>query len=979
MSRFYRRLTAMLLFSFLALCLTTLAAGATPPNDPPPTAATTTADDGRAPSIRLLADTFAPASGETASIAGIGDVGAADAARTGDGRLRYLVQFDGPILPEWRAALESAGAEIRDYIPDFAYEVAVTDEDVDTLGALPGVIWIGPFVNAYGVSPSVATVESAATQAARAELDAPPDDEFLANLETLGLELIGVEGTSLAVQGDAAALARLSSRPGVRWIAPLEMPRPANDVARGLINAPGAWSAGYAGQGQIIDVADTGVDTGVDEAGTADMHVDLNDRGQEIASWPISSLWSAYYSNAGADDGAADLNTGHGTHVTGSAVGNGAASGGLRSGVAPQADWTVQALEQWGVASAYGLERGVTSGYALLGVPADLNDLYQQAYDWGARVSTNSWVYANSGGAYTESARQIDQFIWEHRDMVVLFCAGNDGTDANSDGLVDAGSIAPPATAKNIIAVGATETSRPSYTPPVGLRSYGQFYSDRFAANPLRDDAMGNAGLNGLTAFSGRGPTQDGRLGPLVVAPGTFVISTRSSQTSQAGWGAVDANYMYDGGTSMSTPLVAGAAALVRQSYIDHDHTPSAALVKATLVQSATDITGQYSAPYNEAGSIPNNNEGWGAVNLASATAGDRRYVDETRDLLTGEAATFSFSSNGSGAARFTLVWSDYPASVAAGVQLVNDLDLEVVTPGGMTYCGNVFSGGYSATGGSADRRNTVECIYLPTSEAGGYTVRVRGYNVPQGPQPFALLVDVTPADYSRQIYLPIVTEYAWGPPVAGEFRDDFSVNNGAWPTASGGDYDAAYLNGQYRLQVAASRNSLAALPSCVRTGDLLLDVTAHSGSDVSQAYGLAFNRQDSGSYIAFLVSPSGYFSVARQDGTFITSGWVASSAIKTGRADNRLRIERVGQRVTFYINQTAVWALTSAEFTGGDRFGVTSWCLAGSGSSEAWFDNFRMAPITATTSTAAETAAVSEMMAPILDIGEGGADLAAP
>jgi hypothetical protein len=69
---------------------------------------------------------------------------------------------------------------------------------------------------------------------------------------------------------------------------------------------------------------------------------------------------------------------------------------------------------------------------------------------------------------------------------------------------------------------------------------------------------------------------------------------------------------------------------------------------------------------------------------------------------------------------------------VAAGVQLVNDLDLEVVTPSGMTYRGNVFAGGYSATGGSADRRNTVECVYLPTSEAGGYTVRVRGYNVPQ-------------------------------------------------------------------------------------------------------------------------------------------------------------------------------------------------------------------------------------------------------
>ncbi len=122
-----------------------------------------------------MAGTFAPAAGETPASAGIAATDSTSGgARTSDGRLLYLVQFDGPILAEWRAALEASGAEIRDYIPDFCYEVAVADEDVAALKALPGVIWTGPFVSAYGVSPEVASIESATPQAARPSWTRPP-------------------------------------------------------------------------------------------------------------------------------------------------------------------------------------------------------------------------------------------------------------------------------------------------------------------------------------------------------------------------------------------------------------------------------------------------------------------------------------------------------------------------------------------------------------------------------------------------------------------------------------------------------------------------------------------------------------------------------------------------------------------------------------------------------------------------------------
>jgi hypothetical protein len=74
-------------------------------------------------------------------------------------------------------------------------------------------------------------------------------------------------------------------------------------------------------------------------------------------------------------------------------------------------------------------------------------------------------------------------------------------------------------------------------------------------------------------------------------------------------------------------------------------------------------------------------------------------------------------------------------------VKLVNDLDLEVEAPGGTLYKGNVFAGGQSTTGGSFDRLNVVEGVRLNSPPTGTYTIRVKGYNVPQGPnQPYALV-----------------------------------------------------------------------------------------------------------------------------------------------------------------------------------------------------------------------------------------------
>src|SRR5262249_34667087 len=160
-------------------------------------------------------------------------------------------------------------------------------------------------------------------------------------------------------------------------------------------------------------------------------------------------------------------------------------------------------------------------------------------------------------------------------------------------------------------------------------------------ANPLASDRTAD-NPDGIVAFSSRGPTRDRRFKPDVVAPGTYVLSARSRDTMSTGWGvSADSLYMFDGGTSMATPLVAGCCALVReylssQKNIDR---PSAALVKAMLINGAVGIPGQYTP--SECGPVPNFVDGFGRVDMqATIGSGADRIVvlqDENQALDTDE------------------------------------------------------------------------------------------------------------------------------------------------------------------------------------------------------------------------------------------------------------------------------------------------------------------------------------------------------
>jgi hypothetical protein len=204
----------------------------------------------------------------------------------------------------------------------------------------------------------------------------------------------------------------------------------------------------------------------------------------------------------------------------------------------------------------------------------------------------------------------------------------------------------------------------------------------------------------------------------------------------------------------MSTPLVAGAATLVREFYTDVETiTPSAALIKATLLNGAFDMSpGQYGTGSTQEipdPPRPNNVEGWGRVDLETSifpTAPKTlRYADITTSLNTGESRIYDFTVGsgsriydftvGSGAVplKATLVWSDYPGSPIAGGGLVNDLDLILIDPSSSRV--------YPNNAALSDRVNNVVGIDIASPATGSYSIRVEGYNVPQGPQPYALVV----------------------------------------------------------------------------------------------------------------------------------------------------------------------------------------------------------------------------------------------
>jgi hypothetical protein len=597
--------------------------------------------------LRLQRGVFDPLRSHPAVPAGlaVNDFADADRAQT-------VVQFKGPIQPGWRQALEALGVQVLDYVPDFAYLVLADGAQREALGKLSAVRYVGPWQPAYKIATSLDAslkVKAAGQPLTLIVRTAPGADveSFSRALRDLGITLLKHSpnaewGDLWRVQMPPDQIARLAQRGEVIWIEPFQERQLSNDVGRSIMKVTDVQAAFQAqgtflyGGGQIVGVADTGLDLG----STTDVHADFAGR--------VVKIYALGRQGDGSDP------DGHGTHVAGSVLGSGGNSGSNPgahnyansfAGTAPEARLVFQSLQD----SAGGLG----------GIPDDLNQLFTPPYNDGARVHTNSWSGPTGGtqenpeyGGYDTQTQSADQFLWNHKDMAILFAAGNEGTDKLEPlGVVDPDSMGSPGTAKNVITVGASENVRASggYNPGGSCTSWGDCWPNDFGHTPIKDDLPSN-NVNGMAAFSSRGPTDDGRVKPDVVAPGSNIVSTRSRH-SQAGtgWGVYDEYYLYMGGTSMATPLTAGMMAVIRQFWTEVvKTTPSGALLKATLLNGAVNMApGQYGVGGTQEipNARPNFVTGWGRADLAGSLAaypgGKIVFDDDTTGLNTNGQVTY--------------------------------------------------------------------------------------------------------------------------------------------------------------------------------------------------------------------------------------------------------------------------------------------------------------------------------------------------
>ncbi len=672
-------------------------------------------------------------SGKTAVKTGELEVAQSDNSRQ---KLR-LVQFVGPVKREWLDRLRSSGVEPVAYLPNNGYLV-YGDEPARSqlLGDARNaqnrgdgfVQWEGPFLDQYKTHPALAAEAirnpnadvTVAVQIARLEQDqgagAGHDAATARRLASAVIgdvyQVLGFTNLKIRIHaGQIAAVAALANVVNVEpWVPPVLLDERAAQIGAGVLtddgkqpSGPGylSWlqAHGFTSRfGFAIDVSDSGIDRGSTAADK--LHPDFLDSAKQSRV----SYTRDYTSELDASDLA-----GHGT---------------INASVAAGGNTSTEAGAHDSENFNYGL--GVAP-FALIGVSKifqsdgrfDLIDPYtrliSEAYRDGARISSNSWSaitnsYTIDSQEYDARARDAVPTQAGNQEMVICFAAGNSGADER---------IGSPGTGKNLISVGASESFRKSGTDGCGIK-----------------DADADSALD-MAFFSSGGKVDDGRMKPDLAAAGTHIQGAASQHPDFNGSGLCgdvagpyfpkgQTLYTWSSGTSHSTPAVAGAAALARQFFLDRGEQPSAALVKALLLNTTTYMTGSLAS-----GDLPQKRQGWGLLNIG-------RAFDSTPKVFINQSQTFTDSGqefvitgevkDSTRPFRVTLAWTDAPG-FSGFAPWVNDLDLEV-TINGQVYRGNNFKGQQSQPEGTPDTRNNVEGVWLPAGTVGTFVLRVRATNI---------------------------------------------------------------------------------------------------------------------------------------------------------------------------------------------------------------------------------------------------------
>ena len=431
----------------------------------------------------------------------------------------YVVQANGPLDDQFRAALRNANATIVSYIPNNAYLVRVSAGGAQQLSANPQTQSVLPFEPYYKLDPSLLTM------AVEQPNGLPPNgltvtvfadayQSTKAALDQLNAQVLS-EGNSpfgpvLQVRAIPGTLSALASLPGVQGIAPAHRRVTANDLTRVLlgISADTVTATNYlglSGSNCLININDTGVDASHPDFGSGRLTSDFG--------------FALTDSN------------GHGTHVAGTILGSGSESATVTGaqGSVTNANFRGSAFN----ANAFVMDIDASSDSYLQETAARTN----------AFISNNSWNYGDSSG-YDIEAASYDAAVRDALPEVTGFAAApvcvlgwqRLAAARRTEPAAAADSILSPATAKDVITVGASEqprfievltTNRVDGTNQVSTNSI--FLNETDSGNQVADfSSRGNVGVN---VEGGAG-----RFKPDVVAPGTFVISDRSSTWDTAAY-----------------------------------------------------------------------------------------------------------------------------------------------------------------------------------------------------------------------------------------------------------------------------------------------------------------------------------------------------------------------------------------------------------------------------------------------------------
>tara|TARA_Y100000746_G_scaffold148888_1_gene127524 strand:- start:3266 stop:8026 length:4761 start_codon:yes stop_codon:yes gene_type:complete len=591
----------------------------------------------------------------------------------------FIVQSHNSDLQELEDSLNFLGIQIIDHFPDDSVVISIapgrTDDQINTIRELNQVRWIDNFPAMWKISSSLYPLMG--LDGAFIDLDITPSPSNspvdLSNLERELFERTGelhlqshcdkylckVKSAQTSLISSLATDSRVLR---VEMGPVLTIHNSNASIISGVDYARSLSELDLRGEGEVIGISDTGLD------------VDHGDFGNRLRN-PIYNLF-------GPDSSGADSNSGHGTHVAATLLGDGTGDPNS-TGIVPESTFHFYQLE--------------VDSSGILARWGSLYDMFEHSFLNDANIHTNSWGSESLVGEYTSDSRSIDLFTNDYPEMLVIFSSG----DMSNSG------VASPSTAKNSLTVGASTTGA------FGSQSPGHVYDE-----------------------SSTGPTSDGRIKPELVAPGVMICSARAQEAGLTTGGICSESMHSDGttplymtlsGSSMAAPVVAGASAMARQFLREEVGltSPSSDLIRAILVNGAEDI-GELN--------VPNSGEGWGQLNISNSIfprsngINQTLFLDQDRNLLPGHGFIYTFEVSGNNELDATLSWNDREGSASADQntsRLVNNLDLVVTSPSGEEFNGNDFANGFSQSSGNIDNLNNLERVKIASTESGIWTVKI--------------------------------------------------------------------------------------------------------------------------------------------------------------------------------------------------------------------------------------------------------------